>query len=77
MELISLWTKKESLFKFGTDSSFIPNKICTTDKKLSSFAIELGGNEFVGSVVGDDLSIFRFYTFSDESAMRFKEVKWL
>ncbi len=77
MELISLWTKKECLFKFGTDSSFIPNKICTTDKKLSTFAIELGGNEFVGSVVGDDPSIFRFYTFSDESAMRFKEVKWL
>lgn len=76
-ELITLWTKKESLFKSGKKSSFVANKTCTANQNLLSFQVEYQGKDYVVSVVGKDSSIFRFYSYNQDGATRFKDIKWI
>lgn len=77
MELITLWTKKECLFKFGKKSAFIPNKTCTANQNLLSIQVSYQEKDYVVSVIGKDSSIFRFYTYDQDGATKFKDVKWI
>lgn len=77
MELISLWTKKECLFKRGNKSAFVPSKICTAKQDLSTFQMEYGQDSCIVSVIGNDKSIFRIYLYNGQGAIRYKDIKWV
>ncbi len=77
MELLSLWTKKECLFKAGKKATFVPNKICTVGQDVSTLQLECDGGGYVMSVIGRDNSTFRFYNYDGASATKVKDVKWM
>ena len=76
-ELISLWTKKESLFKASNKKAFLPAKLCTGGKDVITFRIDGEKGSCVVSVIGKDRSDFKIYLFDGEGATRIKDVKWL
>ena len=57
-ELLTLWTKKEAIYKYLNKNSFVPNKILTTDYPVSSFNID---DEYTLSVCGEENNRSRFY----------------
>ena len=77
MELITLWTKKECLFKFGKKRVFAANKTCTVKQNLLSLQADYQGKEYVVSVIGKDRSVFRFYSYNEEGATKFKDIQWI
>ena len=76
-ELLTLWTKKECLYKASSKRRFVPHKICTTLKEVSSFQMKYDEKDYVVSITGKDRSAFRFYTYDGESATKYKDIKWI
>jgi phosphopantetheinyl transferase len=76
-ELITLWTKKECLFKAGKKPFFAPSKICTVNQNVSTLQAVCEGQEYTVSVIGRDTSVFRFYSYDGAGAVKFKDIKWV
>ena len=76
-ELLCLWTKKECLFKAGKKGSFVPSRVCTAGKDLTAFSLSLDGRDYVASVIGKDTSVYRFYVYDSNGAVRYKDIKWI
>ena len=76
-ELLQLWTKKEALFKVEGKGGFIPRKISTVNKEVSTLHTAYGGKDYTVSVAVKDKSIVRFYTYDGQSAIKYKDIKWL
>ncbi len=75
-ELLTLWTKKECLFKASKLKGFMPTKLCTEGQEISTGLINLGEKDFVISVFGKESSAFQIYNYDGQSATRFKDIKW-
>ena len=76
-DLLTLWTKKECLYKAKGKRKFSPNKICTMNQEVSSFQMNYGEKDYVVSIMGNNHSVFRFYSYDGESATRYKDIKWI
>ena len=77
MGLLELWTKKESLFKAGNKGSFIPRKISTVGQEVCTLYTDYEGNRYTVSVAVKDKASVRFYAYDGESAVKYKDIKWL
>ena len=75
MELLELWTKKESLFKQNPKKSFNPLKIQITED-VSSFKFAHENSEFLCSVSGSDVKKSFFYFYNGEEASKIKDILW-
>lgn len=53
VEIITLWTQKEAIFKLGNYGKiFSPNKIDTNNEKVISYKINVDASEFIVSIAG-------------------------
>ena len=75
MELLKIWTQKESLFKLRSKKSFDPLKIQITDN-VSSFRLAHEKSEFFCSVSGNDVKKSFFYYYNGEEASKIKDIIW-
>ncbi len=75
-ELLTVWTKKECLFKAGNKKAFIPHKICTTDGNVSTLYVKFQEKDYAVSVIGKDPLLFKFYYYDGQSATKYKDMQW-
>lgn len=76
MELLKLWTQKESLFKRKSKKSFDPLKIQITED-VSSFKFSHEDSEFFCSIAGKDVKNSFFYYCDGEETSKIKDVLWI
>lgn len=76
MELLKLWTQKESLFKRKSKKDFDPLKIQITDE-VASFTFAHENVEFLCSVSGSDVKKSFFYYYNGVETSKIKEIIWI
>ena len=75
MELLKLWTQKESLYKCSSKKAFNPRKIEVTDN-VSTLKLVHEACAFLCSVSGVDTKKSFFYYFDGEQAAKIKDIVW-
>ena len=76
MELLRLWTQKESIFKRKSKRGFNPLKIKITDD-TASCKLAHESAELLCSLSGSDVEKSFFYYYNGEEASRVKDIVWI
>ena len=75
IELLALWTKKESHYKRNSKKGFAPKKVQITDE-VSTFRFSHDSTELLCSVSGTDVNKSFFYYYNGEETSKIKDIIW-
>lgn len=74
-ELLKLWSNKKCLHIITKQKTFKPRKVCTINQNVSTFQTTLQNKVFTFSVIGNDKTNFKFYSFDGECSTKYKDIK--
>lgn len=72
-ELLTLWTRKESAFKYDSDGAFVPSEISLADRDFADISVKLSDKDYILSVCGHKKKEINLYFFDGKSAVKSKD----
>lgn len=72
-ELLTLWTKKESAYKFDSDGVFAPSEISLAGRDFADISVKLSDKDYLLSVCGHKKKDISIYFFDGKSAVKSRD----